>query len=270
MDPFVAEIRIFPFFAPKLLGLVQQANIAYCPQNTALFSLLGTTYGEMAKATSRCPTLQGFGISDASDKVGACPGHFLSDQRRVVATRSRCSNQIPSHSTPPIALQRYDRIAGRTERPGAVYGRNLYSAPGSLTTCLLRHWRPPVVLTTTTIRPLFDVVFQYCAAGRLSTANKVRVGCGPVIGTKKMDRPGFLSGISSHHGGCRCGGREAQSGRRRLSGTAGVQGRVPRWSRVGRGARSRAAICRLRSRDLPRCRTWWLRQDRRDGAQRPC
>src|SRR2546423_15709283 len=58
-DPFVAEIRIFPFnFAP--------AGWAFCngqllpiSQNTALFSLLGTTYGGDGKSTFALPNLQG-------------------------------------------------------------------------------------------------------------------------------------------------------------------------------------------------------------------
>lgn len=58
-DPFVAEIRMFPFnFAPKgwawcdgqLLPLIQ---------NTALFALLGTTYGGDGKSNFALPDLQG-------------------------------------------------------------------------------------------------------------------------------------------------------------------------------------------------------------------
>ena len=44
-DPFVAEIRIFPFnFAPSGWAQLQRAVLPI-PQNTALFSLLGTIYG---------------------------------------------------------------------------------------------------------------------------------------------------------------------------------------------------------------------------------
>ncbi len=44
-DPFVAEIRIFPFnFAPKGWAFCDGQLLALS-QNTALFSLLGTTYG---------------------------------------------------------------------------------------------------------------------------------------------------------------------------------------------------------------------------------
>ena len=44
-DPFVAEIRIFPFnFAPKGWAWCD-GQLLPLSQNTALFSLLGTTYG---------------------------------------------------------------------------------------------------------------------------------------------------------------------------------------------------------------------------------
>src|SRR5881227_2966262 len=58
-DPFVAEIRIFPFnFAPTGWALCD-GQILPISQNTALFSLLGTTYGGDGKSTFALPDLQG-------------------------------------------------------------------------------------------------------------------------------------------------------------------------------------------------------------------
>ena len=49
-DPFVAEIRIFPFnFAPKGWAWCD-GQLLPLSQNTALFSLLGTTYGGNGKS----------------------------------------------------------------------------------------------------------------------------------------------------------------------------------------------------------------------------
>src|SRR6476469_209280 len=72
-DPFVAEIRIFPFnFAPKGWAFCN-GQILPISQNTALFSLLGTTYGGDGKSTFALPDLpgnapmhpgQGQGLSD--------------------------------------------------------------------------------------------------------------------------------------------------------------------------------------------------------------
>jgi microcystin-dependent protein len=59
MDPFVAEIRIFPFnFAPKGWAFCD-GQILPLSQNTALFSLLGTVYGGDGKSTFALPNLQG-------------------------------------------------------------------------------------------------------------------------------------------------------------------------------------------------------------------
>jgi len=59
MDPFVAEIRIFPFnFAPKGWAFCD-GQLLPISQNTALFSLLGTTYGGDGKSTFALPDLQG-------------------------------------------------------------------------------------------------------------------------------------------------------------------------------------------------------------------
>lgn len=59
MDPFVAEIRIFPFnFAPRGWAFCD-GQILSLSQNTALFSLLGTTYGGNGQSTFALPNMQG-------------------------------------------------------------------------------------------------------------------------------------------------------------------------------------------------------------------
>src|ERR1700710_1843658 len=58
-DPFVAEIRVFPFnFAPKGWAWCD-GQILPLSQNTALFSLLGTTYGGDGRSTFGLPDLRG-------------------------------------------------------------------------------------------------------------------------------------------------------------------------------------------------------------------
>jgi microcystin-dependent protein len=58
-DPFVAEIRIFPFnFAPKGWAFCD-GQLMPISQNTALFSLLGTYYGGDGKSTFALPNMQG-------------------------------------------------------------------------------------------------------------------------------------------------------------------------------------------------------------------
>jgi microcystin-dependent protein len=58
-DPFVAEIRIFPFtFAPRGWAFCN-GQILPISQNTALFALLGTFYGGNGQSTFALPNLQG-------------------------------------------------------------------------------------------------------------------------------------------------------------------------------------------------------------------
>jgi len=73
-DPFVGEIRLFGFdFAPK--GWAQcNGQLLSIAQNTALFSILGTTYGGDGKTTFGLPDLQG----QAPLHTGQGPG--LSDR----------------------------------------------------------------------------------------------------------------------------------------------------------------------------------------------
>jgi microcystin-dependent protein len=58
-NPFVAEIRIFPFnFAPRGWAFCA-GQLLPLSQNTALFSLLGTTYGGDGKSNFALPNMQG-------------------------------------------------------------------------------------------------------------------------------------------------------------------------------------------------------------------
>src|SRR5258706_2694828 len=79
MDPFVAEIRIFPFnFAPVGWAWCD-GQLLPLSQNTALFSLLGTTYGGDRKSNFALPHLQG----NAPMHPGQGPGLSLHDLRET-------------------------------------------------------------------------------------------------------------------------------------------------------------------------------------------
>jgi len=58
-DQFVAEIRIFPFNFPPTGWAFCDGQLMPISQNTALFALLGTTYGGDGKSTFALPNLQG-------------------------------------------------------------------------------------------------------------------------------------------------------------------------------------------------------------------
>jgi microcystin-dependent protein len=95
-DPFVAEIRIFPFnFAPK--GWARcDGQLFPISQNTALFSLLGTTYGGNGKSNFALPDLQG----RTPMHPGQGPGLSLHDLGETGGseTVTLLNSEIPSHS----------------------------------------------------------------------------------------------------------------------------------------------------------------------------
>jgi microcystin-dependent protein len=96
MDPFVAEIRIYPFnFAPKGWAFCD-GQILPLSQNTALFSLLGTTYGGDGKSNFALPDMQG----NAPMHPGQGPGLSLHDLGETGGseTVSLLESEIPAHS----------------------------------------------------------------------------------------------------------------------------------------------------------------------------
>ncbi len=95
-DPFVAEIRIFPFnFAPKGWAFCD-GQILPLSQNTALFSLLGTTYGGNGKSNFALPNMQG----NAPIHAGQGPGLSLYDlgQTGGSETVTLLESEIPTHN----------------------------------------------------------------------------------------------------------------------------------------------------------------------------
>src|SRR5438445_9176360 len=95
-DQFVAEIRIFPFnFAPTGWALCD-GQLMPISQNTALFSLLGTTYGGDGKSTFALPDMQG----NAPIQQGQGPGlseYFLGQEsgtQNVILLQT----EMPQHS----------------------------------------------------------------------------------------------------------------------------------------------------------------------------
>jgi microcystin-dependent protein len=131
-DPFVAEIRIFPFnFAAKGWAWCD-GQLLPLSQNTALFSLLGTTYGGDGKSNFALPDLQG----SSPMHPGQSPGLSLHDlgESGGSETVTLLESEIPAHahsvsgSNGPANLQApaADRVLGRANN-------NVYlDTPGNL------------------------------------------------------------------------------------------------------------------------------------------
>ncbi len=132
MDSFVGQLMLVPYnFAPKGYAFCQGQLLAIA-QNTALFSLLGTTYGGDGRTTFALPNLS------ATVPLGAGQGPGLSSyvQGEMVGetTVALQASQIPQHThaimdsasalPPPVG-----NPTGNSPGQPAV-GTNIY-APGA-------------------------------------------------------------------------------------------------------------------------------------------
>ena len=95
-NPFVAEIRLFACnFAPKGWALCAGQLMAIS-QNTALFSLLGTTYGGNGTSNFALPNLQGMVPIQQGQGAGLSDRVLGESAGEPVVTL--LVNEIPSHS----------------------------------------------------------------------------------------------------------------------------------------------------------------------------
>ncbi len=95
-DQFVAEIRIFPFNFPPTGWAFCDGQLMPISQNTALFSLLGTTYGGDGKSTFALPDMQG----NAPMQPGQGQGLSLRDLGELSGVESitLLQSEMPFHT----------------------------------------------------------------------------------------------------------------------------------------------------------------------------
>ena len=142
-DPFVAEIRIFPFnFAPKGWAFCN-GQLLPISQNTALFSLLGTTYGGDGKSTFALPDMQG----NAPMHPGQGPGLSLHDLGEMGGSQfvTLLESEIPSHQHFISTSQADggDRSPANEKFAVGVGGINRYAAPSNpLVQLAIQTWTP--------------------------------------------------------------------------------------------------------------------------------
>jgi len=131
MDPFVGEIRIFAGnFSPTGWALCN-GQLLLISQNTALFSLLGTTYGGNGTTNFALPNLQGSAPLDQ----GQGPGLSLRSigQAGGEAAVTLVNSDLPAHTHLPVANSTAPQVTtpgGNTwapPDPGAGRGLNIYS-----------------------------------------------------------------------------------------------------------------------------------------------
>ena len=127
-EPFIAEIRIFAGnFAPRGWAFCD-GQLLPISQNTALFSLIGTTYGGDGRTTTALPDLQGRTPMHPGRGPGLTSRRL--GQRGGVETVTLTEAQMPSHQHGVVAV---GRPAEENDPQGRYFGltvgNNLYVPP---------------------------------------------------------------------------------------------------------------------------------------------
>lgn len=124
MDNFLGEIRPAGFnFAPRGWALCQ-GQIMSISQNTALFSLLGTTFGGNGQTNFALPDLQG----KVAMSSGQGPGlsDFAIGQFDGSSSMTLATNQIPVHAHNVVGQSAAANSDTPTGRFPALTPRNCY------------------------------------------------------------------------------------------------------------------------------------------------
>ena len=126
MDPFLAEIRLFPFnYAPTGWAFCD-GQLLSISQNTALFALIGTFYGGDGRSTFGLPNLQG----SAALGVGQGPGLSQYFQGQIGGSQNvtLLTSEMPAHThalqglaDPAESNSPTGKLLARSTA-GAVYG----------------------------------------------------------------------------------------------------------------------------------------------------
>ena len=129
-EPFIAEIRAVPYqFAPRGWAFCD-GQLVPISQNTALFSLIGTTYGGDGRTTTALPNLQGrFPMHP-----GRGPGLTLRrlGEKGGSDSVTLTESQIPSHNHGLIAVANDANSVDPSNRAYAVSATRVYQAPGTV------------------------------------------------------------------------------------------------------------------------------------------
>lgn len=125
-EPFIAEIRIFAGnFAPRSWAFCN-GQLLPVSQNTALFSLIGTTYGGDGRSTTALPNLQG--------RVPMHPGRGPGLTSRRLGQRggtemvTLSEAQMPNHTH---TLYGSEEDVGATDPQGHYFGAGVQMYGGT-------------------------------------------------------------------------------------------------------------------------------------------
>jgi len=125
-EPFIAEIKIFASnFAPRGWAFCN-GQVLPIAQNSALFSLVGTTYGGDGQTTFALPNLQGRAAMHPGTGPGLSPRRL--GESGGAAAVNLSAAEIPTHNHPMNGAPSADQAS-----PDASHGLGnapMYATPG--------------------------------------------------------------------------------------------------------------------------------------------
>ena len=133
MEPFIGQIQPFGFNFPPRGWTLCDGQLLPISQNTALFSLLGTTFGGDGRTTFGLPDLRGRSIVHVGSGPGLSPikwGQKGGNEQIVLA-----ANQLPAHQH-PVAIPVRNGGGDETNPGGGIpasapAGSDIYSSEAS-------------------------------------------------------------------------------------------------------------------------------------------
>jgi microcystin-dependent protein len=145
-DQFLAEVRVFPFIFAPLQWALCDGQILAISQNSALFSLIGTTYG--GNGTNN------FGLPDITGNVVVCAGQGSGLSLYEVGEFAGSQNvtlldsENPSHNH---LVQATNAKSGSSSPAGQLYGKGevLNGGTSTVINTYAKVTSPPSVLLNT-------------------------------------------------------------------------------------------------------------------------
>ncbi len=135
--PFIGEIQLFGFSFPPRGWAYCRGSLLSIAQNTALFSLLGTTYGGNGQTTFALPNLSGRAAGGLGQGPGLSPRTL--GEAYGASTVTLTSSQMPAHTH---AVSVYAQ-ANTSRRAGTPATNSALSSPSASTSTPFRAGTAP-------------------------------------------------------------------------------------------------------------------------------
>ncbi|MDI6047058.1 phage tail protein [Flavobacterium yafengii] len=126
-EPFIGEIKIFGFNFAPMGHLTCSGQILAISTNTALFSLLGTTYGGNGQTTFGLPDLQGR-VAKSQGQGSGLPSYQMGEMAGSTSITISQLN-MPAHTHPAAGITANLPVASGQGSVSSPVGNYLAQAP---------------------------------------------------------------------------------------------------------------------------------------------